>query len=172
MLSGLRQVSLGLGKRRQGIDSARNLYFSSVQILAEGQLRKQDAMEEIRSILGKGVEELALRAPSDFHNSSEQVFENISSAFIQHRSNIDKLKSKKWRFAGIDIGSCLVVGAIEVAAACTGSPVLALATYAADQILDVPKLKNIPSSYKKLAKECNEVKRAPVGILFNVAGNR
>ena len=61
-----------------------------------------------------------------------------------------------------------MVGSLEVAAAITGTPVWGMATIAADQILDVPKLKDIPQSIKKLAEENNKVNKSPVGLLFNV----
>ena len=62
----------------------------------------------------------------------------------------------------------LIVGSLEVAAAITGTPVWGLATIAADQLLDVPKLKDIPKSIRELADENNKLKKSPVGMLFNI----
>jgi len=78
------------------------------------------------------------------------------------------LKAKKWKFAGKDLGSWLVVGSLEVAAALTGTPVWGLATIAADQLLDVPKLKDIPKSIREIADENNKLKKSPVGMLFKI----
>ncbi|MBF10340.1 MAG: hypothetical protein CL809_15860 [Cobetia sp.] len=132
------------------------------------QIRQEGAMHEIRDILGKGVNELIDANPINFHRSRDKIFENINIAFSQHQKNLDNLSNKKWKFAGKDIGSWLVVGSLEVAAAITGTPVWGMATIAADQILDVPKLKDIPQSIKKLAEENNKVNKSPVGLLFNV----
>jgi thiamine monophosphate kinase len=55
-----------------------------------------------------------------------------------------------------------------VAAAVTGTPVWGMATIAADQMFDVPKLKDIPKSIRELAKENEKVKKSPVGLLFNI----
>lgn len=132
------------------------------------EIRKEGAMEEIRNILGKGVNDLIEVNPSNFHRSRDQIFENINSAFSQHQKNLNELSNKKWKFAGKDIGSWLVVGSLEVAAAVTGTPVWGMATIAADQLFDVPKLKDIPKSIKELAEENERVKKSPVGLLFNI----
>ncbi|WP_318492184.1 hypothetical protein [Photobacterium leiognathi] len=132
------------------------------------EIRKEGAMDEIRNILGQGVNELIEANPSNFHRSRDQIFDNINNAFSQHQKNIDELKAKKWKFAGKDIGSWLVVGSLEVTAAITGMPVWGMATIAADQVLDVPKLKDIPQSIRDLSNENQKIKKSPVGMLFNI----
>ena len=132
------------------------------------EIRKEGAMEEIRDILGKGVNDLIKVNPTNFHRSRDQIFENINSAFSHHQKNLDDLSTKKWKFAGKDIGSWVVVGSLEVAAALTGTPVWGMATIAADQMFDVPKLKDIPKSIRELAEENQKVKKSPVGLLFDI----
>ncbi|MFG1496859.1 hypothetical protein ABMA57_09510 [Saccharospirillum sp. HFRX-1] len=132
------------------------------------EIRKEGAMEEIREILGKGVNDLIEVNPANFHRSRDQIFDNINLAFSQHQKNIDDLSSRKWKFAGKDIGSWLVVGSLEVAAAVTGTPVWGMATIAAGQMFDVPKLKDIPKSIRDLADENKKVKKSPVGLLFDI----
>lgn len=132
------------------------------------EIRKVGAMEEIRRILGKGVNDLIEVNPANFHRSRDQIFDNINLAFSQHKKTLDDLSCKKWKFAGTDIGSWLVVGSLEVAAALTGTPVWGLATIAANQMFDVPKLKDIPKSIRDLAEENKKVKKSPVGLLFEI----
>ena len=132
------------------------------------EIRKEGAMDEIRNILGRGVNELIETNPANFHRSRDQIFDNINNAFSQHQKNIDELTAKKWKFAGKDIGSWLVVGSLEVTAAITGVPVWGMATIAADQVLDVPKLKDIPQSIRDLSRENEKLKKSPVGMLFNI----
>ena len=122
--------------------------------------------------LGNGIEELTTANPSNFHRTSDQVFDNIHSAFEQHKNSIEELKSKQWKFAGSDVGSWFVVGSLAVTAAATGMPVWGLAAIAADQLLDAPKLKDIPDSIKELAKESKELNKSPVGILFKYGGKK
>jgi hypothetical protein len=133
------------------------------------EIRQQGAMDEIRSILGKGIDELVTSNPEDFNLSQDVIFCNICEAFAEHQKNINELSAKKWKFAGKDIGSWLVAGTIEVTAAATGMPFYRLATIAADQLLDIPKLKDIPKSIRELADETNKIKKSPVAMLFNIS---
>ncbi|MEQ9917779.1 hypothetical protein ABRQ01_14025 [Pectobacterium aroidearum] len=132
------------------------------------ELRKQGAMDEIRNILGDGINEIIQSNPQDFSKSKSQILGNIDSAFKQHKENISELTKKKWKFAGTDIGSWFVVGSLEVTAAITGTPVWGLTTIVANQLLDVPKLKDIPKSIQHIVDENNKVKKSPVGLLFNI----
>lgn len=130
------------------------------------EVRKAGALGEVRAILGKGVEELATVNPSNFHRTSDLVFDNIHAAFAEHQKNMEALAAKKWKFAGSDIGSWIVVGSLAATAAATGTPVWGLAALAADQLLKAPKLCDIPASIKALAQETRQIKRSPVGLLF------
>lgn len=136
------------------------------------ELRKADALGEIRGVLAKGIYELALANPTNFHRTSDQIFDNIHAAFVEHRKNVAELSSKKWKFAGTDIGSWLVVGSLAVTAAATSLPVWGLAAVAADQLLPSPKLKDIPKSIKKLAEESKRLGQSPVGMLFKYSSSK
>lgn len=130
------------------------------------ELRKSEGIHEIRSILCKGVSELSLANPTNFHGTTDQVFKNIQAGFAEHRKRIKELSSKKWRFAGTGIGSWLVVGSLAVTAAATGQPVWGIAAIVADQLLAAPKLRDIPKSIQELARESQKLKQSPVGLLF------
>jgi len=135
------------------------------------EVRQSGAIEEIRAILGKGVEDLTLGRPNDFNQTTDRVFANIYLAFDDHKKKIAELTSKKWRFAGTELGAWVVVGGLEVAAAATGLPVWGLASVAANQLTDIPKLKDIPTSIRRLADESKKLHRSPVGLLFRIAEN-
>ncbi len=143
-------------------------WIGNIPIEALVEVRQQGAMDEIRNVLGNGVNELINSNPDNFYRSRDQIFDNISEAFRQHQRNIDNLRDKRWKFAGHDIGSWLVMGSLEVTAAAIGMPVWGLAGFAADQLLDAPKLKDIPKSFRDLADESNRIQKSPVGMLFNV----
>lgn len=164
----LKSKDLHVVKGISDLSSGEMRWIGNIPPEALIELRKIGAMDEIRDILGKGVNDLIEANPANFHRSRDQIFENINSAFAQYKKNIDELSNKKWKFAGKDIGSWLVVGSLEVAAAVTGTPVWGMATIAADQMFDVPKLKDIPKSIRELAKENEKVKKSPVGLLFNI----
>ena len=84
---------------------------------------------------------------------------------------LEELRQKKWKFAGHDIGSWIVMGGIEVAAALTGTPSWGIGLFAANQILDAPKLKEIPEIYREISAESEAIKKSPVGLLFKASNN-
>ncbi len=132
------------------------------------EIRRTGALEELRRILGAGVNEIAAASPEQFESSANQVITNIRAAFNQYDANVDVLRKKTWKFAGRDVGSWLAIGTIGVAAAVGISPILGLAALAADQVLDVPKLKELPGKFKELRQEKKELRRSAVGLLFQV----
>jgi hypothetical protein len=133
------------------------------------ELRRTGALAEIRQVLGKGVSELAAARPLNFYRTADQIFDNIHAAFDEHKARLAELSSKKWRFAGKDIGTWLAVGTLEIAAAATGHPFYGLATVAAHQVTDPPKLKDIPQKIRELANDSKKINQSPVGILFSYA---
>lgn len=136
------------------------------------EIRRQGAMEEIREILGKGVNDLVNSNPDNFHRSRDRVFDNINQAFAQHQEKLKNLRGKKWKFAGKHVGSFLVKGSLEITAAAIGTPVWGLATVAADELLDMPRLRDIPQSIRDLAAETDKIHKSPVGMLFSVSKSK
>lgn len=134
------------------------------------ELRRERALPELRNLLAAGVEEIATSAPADFRRTAEQVLANIERAVAEHERQLRDLKAKKWRFALKDIGSWVVVGSIEVAAAATGTPLFGLSALAGNQLLNVPKLRDIPPGIRRLFEESKQLRRSPVGLLFRYRG--
>lgn len=135
------------------------------------ELRKQGALEEIRNILGNNIKELVETNPTNCFRTRDQILENIEQSFDKHRKKLAELKAKNWKFAGFDIGSWIVSGGIEIGAALTGTPTWGLAVLAADQLLDAPKLREIPQRFRDLVDQNKQVKQSPVGMLFKVSKN-
>ena len=150
-------------------------WLGNIPLDALIEIRRQGAMEEIREILGKGVNDLANSNPDNFHSSRDKVFDNINQAFAEHQEKLKNLRGKKWKFAGKHIGSFLVKGPLEIAAAATGTPLWGLPTMAAivaDELLDMPKLRDIPRSIRDLAAETDKIHKSPVGMLFSVSKSK
>jgi hypothetical protein len=128
------------------------------------ELRKTGAIDEIRQILSKGIDEIVLSNELDFLTTSNKVLENLHLAFKQHEESINKLIAKKWKVAGKDFGSWIVMGS-----ACIGTPLYGLSTLALNQILDAPKIKDLPKTLDKMKEIENEkanIKRSPLGLIF------
>jgi hypothetical protein len=130
------------------------------------EIRRRGALDEIRAILARGIGEIDSADPASFLETSNQVALNIQQAFEKHRENIEELRKKKWTFAGRDIGSWIAVGTLEIAAAIMDSPVLGVGAIAAHQLLDAPKLRDLPAKVRKLKDESAELRSSATGLLF------
>jgi len=159
---------LHINKALLGLANKDMRWIGNIPPKALIEIRKTGAMDEIRHIISSDIGKLIDINPSNFHRTQDQIFNNLQEAFKKHQENLNHLSNKKWKFAGRDIGSWLVVGGIEVAAALTGTPAWGLAGLVASQLFDPPKLKDIPKSIKDLKEENDKINKSPVGILFNI----
>ena len=118
------------------------------------------------------LKELISTNPTNCFRTRDQILFNIDKSFDDHRKKLDELRAKKWKFAGHDIGSWIVMGGIEIGAALTGTPSWGIGAFIADQLLDAPKLREIPQRYLDLVQENEKVHQSPVGILFKASNNK
>jgi hypothetical protein len=130
------------------------------------EMRQQGAVEEIRSVLTAGVEQVSEANESNFMAIGGKIADNIKDAFAKHQEAIAEMKRKNVRFWGHDIGTWVVTGAIEVGAAFAGTPLFGMASFAAGQVTDAPKLKDLPKAFRGLAEERAKVQKSPLGLLF------
>lgn len=130
------------------------------------EIRQSGALDEIRHLLSGGIQDLINSNPENFYRTGDQVFNNLDSAFRDHERKIKELSSKKWTFAGRDIGSFIVVGGIEITAALTGLPLYGSMAAMAGMSGIVPTVKDLRENYKKLTAEESKVKNTGVGILL------
>jgi hypothetical protein len=130
------------------------------------EMRKVGAFEEIRSVLSTGVNELSQANPTNFFRSSDKIIDNIRDAFERHMKEVKGLRAKKIQFAGYDIGSMIVAGAIDIASIATGTPTFGAASFAVNQLVDSPKLREIPSRFRELKNADSELRKSPMGLLF------
>ncbi|MGV0757236.1 hypothetical protein [Empedobacter brevis] len=157
-------------KGLNGLDNTKLQWIGKIPPKGLIELRKNGAINEIREILAQGIEELVFANEFDFSNTSNKVFNNLNNAFNQHQKNIKELVNKKWKIAGKDFGSWLVMGSVEIASACIGTPLYGLSTVALNQIIDAPKIKDLPKTIKKIKEVDNErrnLKKSPLGLMFN-----
>ena len=130
------------------------------------EIRKSGALDEIREILGKGIKEIIAAKPDSFYRTGDRVFENLQKAFDEHETRLKDLRSKKWSFAGKDVGSFMVVGSIELAAAITGRPLYGVLATAAQMTGAIPTVKEIRDKYSQLKAAETAVRNTGVGMLF------
>jgi len=130
------------------------------------EIRKTGALDEIRALLGTGIKELVDARPENFHRTGDKVFDNLYAAFQAHEKQLDALRMKKWRFAGLDVGSFFVVGGIEMTAALTGLPLFGAAAATASRLGVIPTAKDLKEKFGKLKAEDVKLDSTGVGILF------
>jgi hypothetical protein len=130
------------------------------------ELRRQGALNELRSLVGDGVARLAAADPADFGSTAEVVVANLDKMFADHEAQMRQASASIARFGFKDVGSWLVIGGVEVAAAATGMPLYGLTAIAGNQLLDVPKLKDFPGKVRELIEQSRSLRRSPVGLLF------
>ena len=118
-------------------------------------------------VIGDGIQKLAATDARDFRRTSNLVVANLKLAFAEHQQKVDALARRKWRFGIRDVGSWLVAGAVEVAAAATGTPSWGLLALAANQLLGAPMLTELPTRLQQLVQDAHTLNRSPVGLLFD-----
>lgn len=130
------------------------------------EIRKVGALEEIRELMSAGIRELISARPDNFHRTGDKVFDNLHSAFRDHEAKLNELRAKKWKFAGLDVGSFFVVGGIEMAAALTGLPLFGAAAATASRLGVIPTAKDLKATLGKIREESNVLTSTGIGILF------
>lgn len=130
------------------------------------EMRKEGAFGEIRDVLSAGVEGIAVAKPESFFRSSDQIVDNIRTAFDRHSTEVAALKEKSVKFAGHDIGSMLVAGGLDLASIATGYGTWGAASWAVNQFLDVPKIRDIPGKFRSLKNAHIELRKSPMGLFF------
>lgn len=131
------------------------------------EIRQSGALDEIRSLLKGGLNELINANPSNFYRTGDKVFGNLDAAFTDHEKKLKELSDKKWKFGGRDLSSFIVVGGITIAAALTSLPAFAALGAAAGMSGYIPTVKELKDKYKKLTAEETKIKNTGVGILLS-----
>ncbi|MFE0758762.1 hypothetical protein ACFW16_32695 [Inquilinus sp. NPDC058860] len=130
------------------------------------EMRKVGAFEEIRGVLAEGIRELAEANPTGFFRTSDMIVENIQGAFERHSKEVRALRNRKIKFAGHDLGSMIVAAGLEVASIAVGTPTFGAASFAFTQLVDAPKLRQIPERFRTLRNAHNELRKSPMGLFF------
>lgn len=152
--------------RALGAEADNNLqWLGNVPPETVMQIRKAGLAEELRSILGQGIAELISIRPDNYHRTADQVVDNLDRAFRAHQASLSEARLKKLKLYGIDVASCVAVGAIGIAAAFTGNVALG-AVGSVLGVAGLPNLKDIKTKYSELKAEELARSSTPTGILF------
>lgn len=158
-------VNLHMAKALQSAAEGEMAWLGNIPPAALIEIRKTGALPELRQVLSSGIADLVELRSDNFFRTGDKVVDNIRAAFDAHAKKLDDLRGKKWRFAGIELGSCIVKGSLEVASA-VGIPGASLVRAALDEAIDIPKIKELPKKARALRDEGKTLKSSPVGLLF------
>lgn len=159
-------VDLHMVQGLQGLAGSDLQWLGAIPPAALIEMRTSGAMSEIRQVLSQGIAEVAESSGGSFYRTRDRIWDNIQDAFQKHQENVRELRRKQMKFVGQDIGSWLVSGAIEVAAAASGLSVFGLGAVASSQLLDAPKLKELPKRFQELKNADSELRKSPMGLFF------
>ena len=140
--------------------------ISKVPAHALIELRKRGAMIELRELFTKGIKEINVADEQTFQEVIEQVSINIEESIKAQEKKIEDLLVRKRKYFGYDVGPWIVTGAISIAAATTGNIPLAVLASSIGMV-GISSAKDLWKKGKDILKENDEIKRSPIGILFN-----
>jgi hypothetical protein len=141
-------------------------WIGKIPIEALIEIRKTGAIEEIRGIIGKGLNDIQLSQANNYTEINKKVKANLEEAFNIHLKNMKKLQAKKLKFYGVELASCIAVGTMKIASAATGNLIYALLIQAAEELLPIPKFRELPKSIKELSLKKDKINKSPIGLLF------
>lgn len=130
------------------------------------EIRQSGALDEIREIIGLGIQELSHSNPNGIYRSADKVFDNLQEAFDEHEKRIKVLTDKKWKFAGRDLASFLTVGGVELTAALTGLPLYGAIAATVSMSGTIPTAKELKEKYAEIKREENNINSTGVAMLI------
>ncbi|AWX55174.1 hypothetical protein AB432_009030 [Brevibacillus brevis] len=130
------------------------------------QLRKEGALQELRDIIAKGIDDVSHSTEDSFNIVTEHVISNLKEVFDEHQKTINDLNIRQKKFYGLDLLPLLVSGGLGIAAACTGNPLITSLAAVSTTVFGAPSVKEVLKTGTELSKVRQEVTKSPVGILI------
>lgn len=135
------------------------------------ELRRAGAMTELRSLIGKGVQEIDTATQSAFGAVGETVTKNLSEAFSKHQKELRALSTEHKKFFGFHVGRWITFGGVSIGAACTGSTALGVLA-ACLGMIGTPSPEELRKRWADMKSQKEQLSRSPAGILFRHAKKR
>jgi len=135
-------------------------WLGNVPIDGIVRMREEGELQEMRDLLGKGIEEIENVSDEEFMEVSKQVSHNLHQTFKQHKSKVKGLDEKFRRKYLLDVATLTVGGSIGVVSS-VFPPLAILAG-----IIGVGSIKDLLSSVSAKRSKMEELRRKPVGLLF------
>ncbi len=129
-------------------------------------LRQENALNELRALLSKGIEEISTADNTTFDEVTTNVFANIQDSISKHEKEVQELKNKNKTFWGLNLTNSIVTVGLDIAAAATGNTTLGIMSATLTGVLGAPSLKDIVTKGGKLIDQNKKVKNSAISILY------
>jgi len=130
------------------------------------ELRKNGALNELRQMMSKGMDDVDTASESDLAGVAASVIDNIDNAFAEHAKQLDELASSRRKFYGLDVSRWIASGGFSIAAAAVPELHILGMLAAVGTVLGASKPEELLSRHRELNAEAERLKRSPTGIMF------
>jgi len=128
-------------------------------------LRQENALQDLRNLITKNINEVKEASEEDFEKVTNQVTLNLTEAFEEHGKYIEDIRVRNKKFYGYDIIPSLITGGLSIAAAFTGNPVINKVAASFSPIFG-SSLFSILYKGIPLVKKNRQIEKTSVGILI------
>jgi hypothetical protein len=147
------------------LQSEKLAWLGNVPTEALVKLRCEGALNELREIFAKDINEVENADEDSYEKTVRDVIKNIDYSFNEHRKKLDIQSRKTKTFFGYDVTPWIVTGGISIAAASTGNIPLSIISTVAGMI-GCSSVRELWKNGKKILEQKSKIQRSPVGILF------
>jgi hypothetical protein len=140
-------------------------WLGNVPINSIISLRKNGALSDLRSILNKAVGNISTASEKVYIETVNNIVSELNIEFYKHSKELVALASQNKKFYGFEVSSSLLVGGIGIASAVSGNIPLSAAAAMLGWV-GLPSPRELWRKGKELIKEKHDLKRSPVGLLF------
>jgi len=130
------------------------------------ELRNNGALNELREMICRGVEDVDSASESDLVSVAAHVIENIDNAFAEHANQLQELTTSRLKFYGLDVSRWIAAGGLSIAAAAIPNVRLLALLGAGGTVFGASKPEELIARHRELNAESGRLKRSPTGIMF------
>lgn len=134
-----------------------------VDILIE--LRKQNAMQELRDAISKGIHELDELSLSDIVMVTENVSKSLENMFTKHQSDLADLATKKGKYYR-DLSKFIGLGTFQLLSSISTVTPLKVGAVLSRLLIKVPTATDVLDKRDELRQETAIINRSPAAIFI------
>jgi hypothetical protein len=128
-------------------------------------LRKEGALTDLRNNMRRAIDNIATVSEEGYEDTVRCIVAELDAEFGEHSRELAALASRNRKFYGFEVSSLLVTGGISIAAALGGNIPLSVIA-AVSGLAGLPSGRDLWRKGRELIKEKCDLRRSPVGLLF------